>query len=401
MPAPNIIFMVADNLGRESVGYYGDHIFETPRMDALASEGVIFDNCLIATPLCAPARCGWNTGRCPYRVGINTQTKPGDPESGISSEEITLATLLKGAGYDTALFGKWNLGYHEKHNPLHHGFDTFYGSMAGNADYYTHVYRDLKTHFYRGLDPIQDEGYFDQLFTDEAIHYLQTRKDNPNPFYLNLTFYAPHGPYQAPPGYYHNTEKNYQYMIEYLDACVGRVVDEVDRLGMAENTLIVFLSDQGGSHINNYGRTLQETGLKVVCNARWKGSIPEGSRVQTPWMHLDVYTTFAKLAGASIPQDRVIDAVDIWPLFEGREMDMSDRAFHWTYQTRQGRRDVIRICNLKLHLLDGNIHQLFDLASDPEETTNILQDHTEQANHMADLHRTWKTECEAKQTSKA
>ena len=118
---PNIIFVVADNMGREAVDYYGDPTFETPRMNAMAKDGVVFDNCLIATPLCAPARCGWNTGRHPYRVGINTQPRPDNPDHGLSLDEITIARLLKDAGYDTALFGKWNLGYDEKFNPLNHG----------------------------------------------------------------------------------------------------------------------------------------------------------------------------------------------------------------------------------------------------------------------------------------
>jgi len=212
---PNIIFMVADNLGRESVGFYKDDAteaskelaIETPRLDAMASRGVIFDNCLVGTPLCGPARCGWNTGRHAYRVGMNGQPKPDDPESGVSPEEITIGETLKVAGYDTTLFGKWNQGYAEKFSAVYQGFDEFYGSNAGHADYYTHVYdKDDKRHFYRNLTPINDEGYFDQLFTDEALKYL--RKRNQKPFYLNLTFYAPHGPYQTPPGYDHSDNGN-------------------------------------------------------------------------------------------------------------------------------------------------------------------------------------------------
>ena len=170
---PNIILMVADNLGCEAVDYYGEGIFETPRLNAMASEGVIFDNCLIATPLCSPARCAWNTGRHPYRVGINSQTRPDNPESGLSLREVSIARLLRNAGYTTGLFGKWNLGYAATFNPLHHGFHEFYGSNAGHADYYTHLYnRDMKSHFFRGLEPIADEGYFDTLFTDEAIKFI-------------------------------------------------------------------------------------------------------------------------------------------------------------------------------------------------------------------------------------
>jgi len=402
---PNIIFMVADNLGREAVGFYKEDAteasdelkIETPHLDRLASQGVIFDNCLIGTPLCSPARCGWNTGRHAYRVGLNNQTNPLIPEDGLSSKEVTIAEILKGAGYNTALFGKWNLGYAEKFNPVHHGFDEYYGSNAGHADYYTHLYnRDNKNHFYRNLRPINDEGYFDKLFTDEAVKYLKGRKGNPKPFYMNLTFYAPHGPYQAPPGYYHSDDpqKNYKYMVQYLDLCVGQIVEEVDRLGIAEKTLIVFLSDQGGSFLNGYGRTLSQRSLKVICSARWYGIIPHGKRVRTPWLHLDLYAVFAGLAGARIPLDRVIDAQDVWPLFEVREME-HDRTFYWTFN----KEDAIRIGDLKLRMKDGKVLGLFNLAVDPDEEKDLASAHPEQVKQMMDLQAKWKEQCRSQQTS--
>ena len=396
---PNIIFMVADNLGCEAVDYYGEGIFETPRLNTMASEGVVFDNCLIATPLCSPARCAWNTGRHPYRVGINSQTRPDDPESGLSLQEVSIARLLRNAGYTTGLFGKWNLGYAATFNPLHHGFHEFYGSNAGHADYYTHLYnRDMKSHFFRGLEPIAHEGYFDTLFTDEAIKFINRQSQEPEPFYLNLAFYAPHGPYQAPPGYYHSDDPmvNYQYMVEYLDLCVGRVLDAVHRSGIAENTLIVFLSDQGGSRTNGYGRTLYERSLRVICNAVWPGKIAPNTRIHTPWIHYDLYATFAALAGATVPDDRVIDAQNVWPLFEGKEQPL-DRPMHWTYRTE----DAVREGNLKLHATDGKPDGLFDLSTDPEEQRDLCATAPEKVEEMMAEHLLWKQACEAQQTSKA
>jgi arylsulfatase A len=394
---PNIVFMVADNLGRESVGCYGGHLFKTPRMNALATEGVIFDNCLIATPLCSPARCGWNTGRHPFRVGINGQVATGAPDAGLSPDEITIAEVLKAAGYNTALFGKWNLGYAEKFNPVHQGFDEFYGSYAGHADYYTHLYDgDKQAHFYHNLTPVHDEGYFDKLFTDAAINYLQQRKGNPRPFYLNLAFYAPHGPYQTPPGHPHSDDamKNYQYMIEYLDLCVGRVGDEVTRLGLADNTLIVFLSDQGGSEKNGFGRTLSESSLKVVCNARWPKHIPAGKRVATPWMHTDLFAVFAGVAGAAVPQDRVIDAVNVWPLFEGKEI-RHNRTFYWTF----GAEDAVRRGDWKVRRDKKRASRLYNLADDPEEKRDLASEQSQRVKEMEAALDDWKRECAAHQTS--
>lgn len=395
---PNIIFVVADNLGREAVDFYGEPVFETPRLNEMAGSGVVFDNCLIATPLCAPARCGWNTGRHPFRVGINLQPRPSDPSHGLSLDEVTIACLLKGAGYDTALFGKWNLGCDGKFNPINHGFGVFYGSNAGHADYYTHLYnRDMKSHFYRGREPVEDEGYFDELFTNEAIGYLQSREGNERPFYMNLTFYAPHGPYQAPPGYYHRNDHdtNYRYMIEDLDLCVGRVLDEVDRQGLAENTLIVFLSDQGGARSNGYGRTLWERSLKVACNAVWRGRIDPGSRSTVPWIHYDLFATFAALAGSQMPPDRVMDAHDVWPLFEGRD-ERAERSMHWTYRDE----DALRNGDLKLHMTEEKPDGLFDLSTDPDEEQNLLDARTDLAEAMRGTHLAWKAECRAQQTSR-
>ncbi len=387
--SPNIILMVADNLGRESVGYYGNRIFNTPNIDKLASEGVIFENCHIATPICAPARCGWNTGRHPFRVGLNSQID----EAAIPDYEITIAEVLKNAGYHTALIGKWNLGYEKKSNPIYHGFEEYYGSNAGHADYYTHVYsHDLKKHFYRGLEPVDDQGYFDELFTNEAIAFLNRLNGNSKPFYLNLCFYAPHGPYQAPPGYYHGTpDENYRYMIEYLDKCVGRVVDEVDNSGLKNNTLIVFLSDQGGSYINNYGRTLRQNSLKVVCNARWPGIIPQGKRVKTPWVHLDIYTTLIELGGGNIPTDRVVDGQNIWPLFLGNELS-SNRTLYWTYRHW----DAIQEKGFKLHMTKGTVDGLYNLTSDPDEQKDLSKMYPDLVKKLKARQEKWKSECRNK-----
>jgi len=396
---PNIIFMVADNLGREAVGYYGSNRFQTPNLNRMAAEGIVFENCLIASPLCAPARCGWNTGRHPFRVGINSQPYPADPESGLALEEVTIAEVLKEAGYHTALIGKWNLGYDIKFNPVNQGYNEYYGCNAGHADYYTHLYnKDMKVHFYRGLEPVNDDGYFDQLFTDEAIKFLHRRKRKSKPFYLNLCFYAPHGPYQAPPGYYHSKDPhmNYRYMIEYLDTCVGRVIDEVDRLEMAKDTLIVFLSDQGGSEANGYDRTLWENGLKVICNARWKDKIAAGTRVQTPWVHYDLFPTFIALGHGTLPNDRMIDGKNIWSMFEGEEMAHT-RILNWTY----GDEDAIRVGDWKLHTTKGEANGLFHLAEDPEEKNDVSLHHPKKVTEMLALHAEWKVMCEKQQTSKA
>jgi arylsulfatase A-like enzyme len=183
-------------------------------------------------------------------------------------------------------------------------------------------------------------------------------------------------------------------MIEYLDTCVGRVVDEVDRLGLAENTLIVFLSDQGSSAMNDYGRTLSEGGLRVVCNARWTGRIPAGRRVSTPWMHTDLFAVFAGVAGAQMPKDRVMDAVNVWPLFEGKEME-HDRTLYWTFR----KADAIRSGDWKLRVSNGKVTGLYDLAEDPAEANDLSAAHPHRVRDMHKQLDVWKADCAAQQTS--
>ncbi len=430
---PNIVLIVADNLGRESVGYYGREKFDTPygrqdyltpRLDQLADQGVVFENCLISTPLCGPARCAWNTGRHAFRVGMNRQCDRHrifeEPDFGLPAEEVTLAELLRSVGYRTALFGKWNLGNSQNFNPLRHGFDEFYGSTLGNADYYAHT-RHGKRGFFRNFEPVNDKGYFDALFTDEAVRFLHRREGSDQPFYMNLCFYAPHGPYQTPPGYKSGDRvTNYRNMVEYLDACVGRVLDALEQIGQARQTLVVFLGDQGGSSPNQYGRTLREESLKVICNARWPGWIPAGVRVNSPWMHYDLYASFAALAGVEVPNERVVDARNVWPLFEGKERPL-DRTLAWTANENcfldEYTQDAIRMGDWKLLIYRGKatgtdglpkpdatipcptkIRGLYDLSKDPGERHDLASEHPEKVKQMQQAHARWKAECRAQQT---
>ena len=201
---------------------------------------------------------------------------------------------------------------------LNHGFDHFYGSLAGHADYYTHVYdSDMKVHFLRDRQPVDDRGYFDELFTDEAIRVLREKSAAKKPFYLNLCFYAPHGPYQAPPGFYHSDEPatNYRHMIAFwIRASAG--AGGADRLRLAESTLVVFLSDQGGSLPTTTAHTAgkqPQGGLQ----RRLAGSNPRGKTRRDALAAPGRIFRFAALAGASLPGDRTIDAQNVWPLFEG------------------------------------------------------------------------------------
>ncbi|OVE79876.1 hypothetical protein BVY01_01315 [bacterium I07] len=185
-------------------------------------------------------------------------------------------------------------------------------------------------------------------------------------------------------------------MIEYLDTCVGRVLQTVNETNLAENTLIVFLSDQGASSRNDFKRDLTEGGLKVVCNSVWPGQIPAGARVQTAWVHYDLYTTFAAFAGAKIPEDRIVDGKDVQSLFRGENPE-NKRTIYWTYSNE----DAIRIENWKLHIIKGKVKGLYDLDKDPDEKNDLSAKHQSRVREMQKQIEKWKAECKAGQTSMA
>jgi arylsulfatase A-like enzyme len=378
---PNIIMIIADNLGVESVGTYGGDLFKTPRIDSIGHDGIIFDQCYIGTPLCSPARAGLMTGRYPQCAGVHGQPSPGSPEKGgLDLNEITVANVLKDAGYDTAIFGKWNLGYHPKFLPTHRGFDTYYGINAGHADYYTHIYdRDGKKYFYEDTEPVDPEGYVDNLCTDRAVEYIESHRESENPFFMTFAFFTPHGPYQSPPGYPSDvsTDEKYAQMIDNMDRLTGRMLDALEETGLADNTLVFFISDQGSSRMNPYKRDLTEGGLKVVCHAKWPATIKKGVRVDTPIISYDWFTTFAKAGGAEIPQDRLIVGKDASHLFDGKGKCAHD-AFFWHY----GNEDAIRVGDLKLHLKNEEVDGLYDLSKDPKAERDLSADHPKR---VADL----------------
>lgn len=362
---PNILFIIADNLGKEGVGFYGSTRVATPHIGGLARDGVVFDRCYIGTPLCCPARTGMMTGRFPQCVGLGSQPSPSNLEQGIPDDEVTLGEALRAAGYRTAVFGKWNLGYARKHLPTFHGFDTYYGINAGHADYYTHIYdRDGVKHFYRDAEKIDPEGYVDDLCADEAVRYIRAQRGSKEPFFIWHAFFTPHGPYQAPPGYDPNAdvEAIYGFMIEHMDANVGRLLAAVDEIGAAENTLVVFISDQGSSHWNPYKRDLTEGGLQVVCAARWPGKTRAGTRIPTPVISYDWYTTCVTAGGGTMPEDRHIFGRDIAHLLRGEKRPPHDALF-WSY----GGDDAIRKGDWKLVLRKEEVAGLYDLSADPEE----------------------------------
>ena len=283
---PNIVYIVADDLGWKDVGFNGCTDIKTPNLDKLAANGVKFSQ-FYAQPMCTPTRAALMTGRYPFRYGLQTIVIPGPAGYGLATNEWLLPQCLKDAGYNTAIIGKWHLGHADmKYWPRQRGFDYQYGAMIGELDYYTHSDAGVLDWF-RNNKPVHEKGYTTQLIGNDAVKYINEQSAD-KPFYLYLTFNAPHTPYQAPQEYidrYKNiadpTRRTYAGMVTCMDDEIGRVVAALDKKGLRDNTLIVFQSDNGGTRNAMFaGQMADLSKTKIPCDngpyRDGKGALFEG-----------------------------------------------------------------------------------------------------------------------------
>lgn len=428
---PNIVLIVADDLGFNDLTLHGGgiagNLVPTPNINRIATSGAEFVNGYAGNATCSPSRAALLTGRYPTRVGFEFTPVPtafsrvvgghsnpssrlhavfhgerlaGSPpyeEMGLPTSEVTIAKLLHGRGYHTLHVGKWHLGEASKFSPHAHGFDESLGFAAGASMYladtdprvvnaplaFDPIDRFLWAAHpfqlrYNGGPLFQPPRYLTDYLTDEALAAIRTNRSRP--FFLYLAYNTPHTPlqasredYDALPGIPDHTRRVYGAMVRALDRNVGRVLDELDQLGLAENTLVVFTSDNGAPHSNGLTRlnapyrgwkaSFFEGGIHVPYFLRWPGRIPAGTRIATPASHFDVFATAAAAAGAALPTDRVIDGVDLLPTaMTGAPLPPRD--LYW----RSGGYLAMRSGDWKLQqAANPGRTWLFDLATDPTE----------------------------------
>jgi arylsulfatase A-like enzyme len=398
---PNIVHIVADDLGWKDVGFNGATDIKTPNLDKLATEGARFTQFYVQ-PMCTPTRAALMTGRYPFRYGLQTAVIPSVSAYGLDSTEWLLPQALKEVGYNTAIIGKWHLGHADKkYWPKQRGFDYQYGAMIGELDYFTHEEHGVLD-WYRDNKPVREKGYTTQLLGNDAVKYINSQ-DPGKPFYLYLTFNAPHTPYQAPQEYldrYQNiedpTRRIYAGMITCMDDEIGRVVAALEKKGLRNNTLILFHSDNGGTRNAMFAGvmadmskvkipcdndpfrdgkgSLYEGGTRVCAFANWPGHIKPATVVEL--IHaVDIYPTFAALAGASTTKCKPLDGVDVWEMIaEGKPSPRTEIVYNV-----EPFRGAVRQGDWKLvwrTLLPSNV-ELFDLANDPSEKNNLATQHPE------------------------
>jgi len=403
---PNIIHIVADDLGWKDVGFNGCTDIKTPNLDKLAADGVKFTQFYVQ-PMCTPTRAALMTGRYPFRYGLQTIVIPGPAGYGLDTSEFLMPQCLKDAGYSTAIIGKWHLGHADaKYWPKQRGFDYQYGAMIGELDYYTHSDAGVLDWF-RNNKPVHEKGYTTQLIGNDAVKYINERESG-KPFYLYLTFNAPHTPYEAPQDYidrYKNiadpTRRIYAGMVTCLDDEIGRVVAALDKRGLRDNTLIVFNSDNGGTRnamfagqMADLSKTklpcdngpyrdgkgsLFEGGCRVAACANWPGRL-KPQTVDGMIHAVDIYPTFAALAGASTAKCKPLDGLNVWTtIAEGKPSPRTEVIYNV-----EPFRGAIRQGDWKLiwRTLIPTSVDLYNLAEDPYEKSNVAAAHPDKVTAM-------------------
>ena len=382
---PNIIYIMTDDMGYGDLSGYGRKDYMTPNLDNLASQGIKFVNAYSAGPLCTPTRTAFMTGRYPARTPVGlieplTGNKR-DTAVGLTTEYPSIATLMKAAGYETALVGKWHLGSRSQHSPSKNGINYFFGFHSGAAYYISHK-GDGGTHdLYENDSLVFPEGYLTDLFSQKAITFIKQKHSKP--FFLTITFNAPHWPWQGP------TDKPYDDSVDYrkggspaiyaammksLDDAVGNIIKTLDEEQLSNQTIVIFTNDNGGDRYSDNGGlakdkgTLWEGGIRVPAFVRWTGKINPGIITQQAAITMDWSKTILSAGGAKAHKDFPLDGINLMPILTGKKKNTA-RIFYWrTFQ--RNKQKAIRDGNWK-YLQDEKGEYLFNLIADPWEKNDV------------------------------
>ncbi len=394
---PNIVVVMADDLGMGDVSYTGGSI-RTPSIDQLAADGMHFTDFHSNGAMCSPTRAAFLTGRYQHRagvIGIVGEPREGKPNIGLGKEEFTFADALKAKGYATALFGKWHVGHIPEYHPINNGFDEFVGNIGGCIDYFTHTHPRQKNHdWWNKTEEIKEEGYTTHLITRHSVDFIKRRKDEP--FCLFVSYTAPHTPLQGPdPGKKQSKEEAYPLMIQEVDKGVGEIVATLQEAGIAENTFLVFTADNGHSKhspgsalgFRAMKGTIYEGGHRVPTVFKWPGKIAPGTSSGQTAMTFDLMPTMMELAGAELPKGRKIDGVSLaGHLLEEKELPR--RLLFWDVRGSQ----AVRSKQWKLILDKKGNAELHDLKSDPGEKKDVANQNPEIAAELLAAVKAWKSE---------
>jgi arylsulfatase A-like enzyme len=392
---PNVLFILADDLGWADLSCYGAIDTGTPELDRLARDGLRFTNAYSGSAVCSPTRFSLYTGRYPGRLpgGLAEPIASASPQSGIPPEHPTLASLLRDAGYETALVGKWHCGFLPWFSPLKSGWDEFFGNLSGAVDYFHHTDGQGNPDLYEGEVAVEEIGYYTDLIAERAVDFV--RRPHDRPWLLNLNFTTPHWPWEGPGDqaesdrlvsnrlslfhYDGGSLATFAEMVTSLDQAVGRVLRALSRSGQERDTLVVFGSDNGGERfsyqwpLRGAKGQLYEGGIRIPQVVRWPGHIARRQVSDVPVFPPDWTATLIDLAGAEPHPDYPLDGVSLVPyLLDGERPPERDLFWRMRGQAALRRGDWKYVSTVDHDDgADGPTDQLYDLASDPSEQANL------------------------------
>ena len=390
---PNVLFIMADDLGYADLSCYGRRDYETPVLDRLATQGMMFTHAYANSAVCTATRVGLITGRYQYRLPVGLREPLGVEDIGLPPEHPTVASLMRQAGYRTTLIGKWHMGSLPKFGPLKSGYDEFWGLYGGGVDYFRHAFGG-RADLWDGETRVEETGYVTDLLAERTLETLDRRKADGRPFFVSLHFTAPHWPWEAndeegraeserladSPGpgaggiqhYDGGTLATYAKMMKSLDDNIGRVLDKLAAFGFDRDTIVVFTSDNGGERFSDTwpftGKKteLLEGGLRVPAIVRWPGVVGAGSQSTVPIISMDWLPTFVAAGGGTQDAAFPSDGVDIRAALTGGTL--AERSLFWRYGNKGQR--AHRLGKYKYLRINDN-EFLFDVVADPLERGNL------------------------------
>ena len=415
---PNLILILADDLGYKDVGFNGCLDIPTPNIDKIASQGVKFTNAYVSYPVCGPSRAGLITGRYQDRFGFgrNPLFAPNDPNMGLPLSEETLASVLKKANYKSVALGKWHLGAHKSLHPLERGFSDFYGFLSGGHEYFPEKFlledayqcKDqfdgYRTKLLRDYDRIEETEYLTDALSREAVDYIDKYKDQP--FFLYVAYNAPHTPLQATDKYLkrfsnikNKKRKTYAAMVSALDDGVGRILDKLEQLELSENTIICFLSDNGGpekrnnsnnGHLRGGKSDLFEGGIRVPFALKWPKNIAPSTVYNSPIISLDIFATIIAQTAIPVKTNNPIDGVNLIPYLTQKNKTPPHENLFWRkfdqndYATSNSDGEKLFVKKEK--------KLLYNLTQDISETNNLIKIKLNSFEKLQKKYENWRVE---------
>jgi arylsulfatase A-like enzyme len=410
---PNILFILADDMGWGDLSCYGRPDYQTPNLDELAGEGIRFTNAYSAAPVCTPTRVGFHTGRYPARLPVGLE-EPIHERTALSEQKLqatgiplahpTISSLIKSAGYETGLVGKWHLGYLPYFSPLKFGFDEFFGNMSGAVDHFTHRDMTNSLDMFEGEVPLEKIGYMTDLLTERAVEYI--RRPRSKPFYLSLHYTAPHWPWEGPkdiavskamkygPAGFRagGSLKVYAEMMKNMDDGIGRVLSALKAAKVENETLVIFTSDNGGERFSyNWpfrGQKMEvfEGGIRVPAIVRWPGVARPGSVTDQPAITMDWTATMIAAAGAKPEAAYPLDGEDLARVLKAQR-PIVDRTFFW----RTKNQGAVRSGKWK-YVRTGANESLFDLSIDEHEQADFKEAQPAVLTRLREAFKSWESD---------